>query len=503
MLFASTLTRYKMPTQSTWCLMDRSAKTKKNSAEKATGTKQKRTKLPNFLNNPMGVNSWTEASEWLAYRNIEDIECITPDLAGVPRGKMMPTNKFISNTSLALPSALFRKTISGDYPEESGDFRYDPNDGDLKLMPDLSTLCAVPWESDPTAAVICDPVDASGLAVKYTPRAVLKRVIKAYHDKGWTPVVAPEIEFYLVARNVNPDYPLQPPTGRSGRPIAGGQAYSIAGVNEFDELIDDIYHFSDGQGLEIDTLIHEEGPSQLEINLRHGDPLALADQVFMFKRTLREAALKHDMYATFMAKPIQDVAGSAMHIHQSVIETQTGKNIFSNIDGSESDLFRSFIGGMQYYIPRALCMFAPYVNSYRRLAPDMAAPVNTAWGYDNRTTAFRIPASEPHARRVENRLPGSDANPYLAMAASLTCGYLGMVNSLVPSDPTSDSANEGEISLPRNLLEAVALLEEEKAFSTILGREFIANYAGVKRGEFETFMQVISPWEREFLLMNV
>lgn len=483
--------------------MAKPVKAIKSAAEKAIGTKQKRKQIPDYIKTPLGVKSWDEAAEWLAYRNIEDIECITPDLAGVPRGKMMPTNKFTSNTALALPSALFRKTISGDYPEESGDFRYDPNDGDLKLMPDLSTLCAVPWESDPTAAVICDLVDPNGEAVGYTPRAVLKHVIAAYAAKGWTAVVAPEIEFYLVARNTDPDYPLQPPTGRSGRPIAGGQAYSIAGINEFDELIDDIYHFSEAQGLEIDTLIHEEGPSQLEINLRHGDPLALADQVFMFKRTLREAALKHDMYATFMAKPIQSAAGSAMHIHQSVIDSKTGENIFSNPDGSESDLFRSFIGGMQHYIPRALVMLAPYVNSYRRLAPEMAAPVNTAWGYDNRTTAFRIPTSDARARRVENRLPGSDANPYLALAASLACGYLGMVNGLVPTDPTSTTANEGEISLPRGLLEAVSLMEEEEAFGSILGREFIANYAGVKRGEFETFMQVISPWEREFLLMNV
>ncbi|MDZ7823599.1 MAG: glutamine synthetase family protein [Ahrensia sp.] len=451
----------------------------------------------------MGVKTWSEAAEWLAYRNIEDIECITPDLAGVPRGKMMPTNKFTSNTALALPSALFRKTISGEYPEESGDFRYDPNDGDLKLMPDLSTLCAVPWETDATAAVICDLVDSAGEAVKYTPRAVLKRVIAAYNAKGWTPIVAPEIEFYIVARNIDPDYPLEPPVGRSGRAIAGGQAYSISGINEFDELIDDIYHFSEGQGLEIDTLIHEEGPSQLEINLRHGDPLALADQVFMFKRTLREAALKHDMYATFMAKPMQGQAGSAMHIHQSVLNTKTGANIFSNDDGSESELFRAFIGGMQHYVPRALVMFAPYVNSYRRLSPEMAAPVNTAWGYDNRTTAFRIPPSDARARRVENRLPGSDANPYLALAASLACGYLGMVNGLVPTDATSQTANEGAITLPRGLLEAVALLEADDALKSVLGREFVANYAGVKRGEFETFMQVISPWEREFLLMNV
>ena len=149
--------------------------------------------------------------------------------------------------------------------------------------------------------------------------------MRAYAERGLKPVVAPEIEFYLVRKNPDPDYPLTPPVGRSGRPIGGGAGYSIAGVNEFDELIDDIYHFSESQGLEIDTLIHEEGAGQLEINLRHGDPIELADQVFMFKRTIREAALKHEIYATFMAKPIQGQPGSAMHIHQSVLDKKTGR----------------------------------------------------------------------------------------------------------------------------------------------------------------------------------
>ena len=462
-----------------------------------------RARTPAFVKNHRGVKNWKEVSAWLEWRGIEDIECITPDQAGIARGKMMPSKKFTSNTSRALPSAVFMTTISGGYPENGNGFAYPEDDGDLKLMPDLSTLAVVPWESDPTAQVICDIVDTDGQAVSYTPRNVLKNIVKLYNDRGWKPVVAPEIEFYLVAKNDDPDYPLHPPKGRSGRSILGGQSYSIAGINEFDELIDDIYHFSEKQGLEIDTLIHEEGPAQLEINLRHGDPVELADQVFMFKRTIREAALKHGIYATFMAKPMQGQAGSAMHIHQSVVEIETGKNVFSNADGSASEEFFHFIGGMQAFIPKALVMMAPYVNSYRRLTPDMAAPVNSAWGYDNRTTAFRVPVSDANSRRVENRLPSSDANPYLALAASLGCGLLGIKNRLDPTPPTEDSANEGEIDLPRDLLKAVSLLEDEPALAEVFSKEFIGLYAGVKRGEFETFMQVISPWEREFLLLNV
>ncbi|MDN2565821.1 glutamine synthetase family protein [Aquibium sp. A9E412] len=462
-----------------------------------------RTRVPAFVKSLRGVKSWKEAGAWLEWRGIEDIECITPDQAGVARGKMMPSKKFTSNTSLALPSAVFMTTISGGYPENGGGFAYPEDDGDLKLVPDLSTLSVVPWESDPTAQVICDLVHQDGRVVEFTPRNVLRRVIDEYAARGLKPIVAPEIEFYLVDKNPDPDYPLTPPVGRSGRPIGGGQGYSIAGVNEFDELIDDIYHFCETQGLEIDTLIHEEGAGQLEINLRHGDPVELADQVFLFKRTIREAALKHDTYATFMAKPIQEQPGSAMHIHQSVIDAKTGQNAFSDEAGGETDLFRHFLGGMQRHVPNALIMLAPYVNSYRRLTQGASVPVNTRWGYDNRTTAFRVPRSDPGARRVENRIPSSDANPYLALAASLACGLIGILEKSEPDAPAGSAVNQDEIELPRGLLEAVALFERDAALGAILGEPFVTTYAAIKRAEFETFMEVISPWEREYLLLNV
>ncbi|MBL0848490.1 MAG: glutamine synthetase [Candidatus Liberibacter ctenarytainae] len=454
--------------------------------------------------NVRGVKNWDQAEQWLKHHGIEDIECITPDLAGIPRGKMMPASKFVSNIPLSIPSAIYRHTISGEDIKSPSPFRHEQGDGDLRLSPDLSTLSVVPWETDPTAQVICDVIDHNNEEVTYTPRNVLKRVLDSYTQNGIKPIVAPEIEFYLIAKNKDPDYPLHPPKGRSGRSIRGGQGYSIMGINEFDEIIDDIWDFSEKQGLEIDTLIHEEGPAQFEINLRCGDPLTLADQVFLFKRTIREAAFKHDIYATFMAKPMQNYPGSAMHIHQSVVDIQSNNNIFSHPDGSETEFFRFFIGGLQKYIPKALVMLAPFVNSYRRMALDTGCPVNNAWGYDNRTTAFRIsPFSDAMTKRIENRLPSSDTNPYLAIATSLACGLLGILQKIQPTEPTEESANQKAINLPRGLLEAVTLLEETSDFRDIFGSKFIDIYTILKRNEFETFMQVISPWEREFLLLNV
>ncbi len=450
-----------------------------------------------------GVESMDAAKRWLSNRNLEDIECIVPDLAGVARGKMMPVNKFVVGPVMNLPSSIFCQTITGEYPEEDENFKYDPTDGDIILKPDLSTLTTVPWASDPTAQVIHDAFTRDGRPVEIAPRQVLRRIVNLFDRRGWQCVVAPEMEFYLVKPNTDPDYQLEPPIGRSGRPESGRRSFSIAAVNEFDDLFDDIYDFSEAQGLEIDTLIHEEGAAQMEINLRHGDPIQLADQVFLFKRTIREAALRHNMYATFMAKPMSREPGSAMHIHQSLVDAETGLNIFSDEDGNPTPEFFQFIAGQQKYLPAVMCMLAPYVNSYRRLQRHTAAPINVKWGYDNRTVGIRVPNSGPQARRVENRVPSSDANPYLAIAASLASGYLGIEQGLTPDHPVDGSAGGMPFGLPRGLLEAVALFEETEELVDIFGRAFVSTFRAVKEAEYETFMRVISPWEREHLLLSV
>ncbi len=450
-----------------------------------------------------GVTGVDAARQWCRARRIEDVECIIPDQAGVARGKLMPTEKFFGGHPMTLPASIFTQTITGDYPEEEEAFTEGLTDGDLLFRPDFSTLAIVPWASDPTAQVIHDAFHKDGTPFEIAPRQVLRRVIELYARRGLKPVVAPEMEFYLVKPNVDPDYPLEPPVGRSGRPERARQAYSITAVNEFEALFDDVYEFSEAQGLEIDTLAHEDGTAQMEINLRHGDPVELADQVFLFKRTIREAALRHNMYATFMAKPIADEPGSAMHIHHSVVDIETGLNVFSAADGSHTPAFLSYIAGMQTYIPRVMCMMAPFVNSYRRLSRNTSAPINVRWGYDNRTVGLRVPLSDPEDRRVENRVPSSDANPYLAIAASLACGYLGLVGELEPDKPQEGPNKDAAFTLPRSILDAVRLLENTPELVDIFGETFVRTYRAIKETEFETFMGVISAWEREYLLLSV
>jgi glutamine synthetase len=239
------------------------------------------------------------------------------------------------------------------------------------------------------------------------------------------------------------------------------------------------------------------------MNFNHGNPLLLADQAFLFKRTVREAGLRHEVYATFMAKPMQDEPGSSMHIHQSLYSAKSGRNIFSQANGKDTKLFKNHIAGLQRYLPMVMPLLGPNVNSYRRLVPESDAPINTHWGYDNRTVGLRVPHSEPTSRRVENRLPGADANPYLAIATSLACGYLGMVEKLSPRPPVKGSAYRLAHTLPKTLYDALHRFNTTRALKSVLGQRFIDAVTVVKETELEAYQKVISSWEREHLLLNV
>ncbi len=446
-------------------------------------------------------------TKWLKDRRITEVECITPDQTGIARGKIMPTSKFLVEKGIRLPESVLLQTATGDYPDDEAYYSIlDPKDIDMLLRPDANAVYMVPWALEPTAVVIHDCFDVDGNLISLSPRAVLKRVLGLYAEKGWKPIVAPEVEFYLTQRCTDPDLPLEPPVGRSGRKESGRQSFSIDAANEYDPIIEDIYDWCEAQELDIDTLIHEEGTAQMEFNFRHGDALELADQVFIFKRTVREAALKHNIGATFMAKPITGEPGSSMHIHQSLVDANTGRNLFSEEDGTASPLFLNYIGGLQKYIPLLMPMFAPNVNSYRRYLPgaDGNAPVNIEWGEENRTVGLRVPSSAPEARRVENRLPGADTNAYLSLAANLAAGYLGMVNAIEPRPEVSGRRGaEADPELPFNLEYALAVMSEAEDIREIFGDKFIDGFIATRWAEYEGFKRVISSWEREYLLATV
>ena len=442
------------------------------------------------------------ARDYIKDTRLEEVECIISDTTGISRGKCMPARKFGRLDPMYLPDSIFYQTVTGSYVDID-EIENQYTEGDMLLTPDFSSATAAPWTGDITLQIIHDVTDSTGKPMPLIPRNVLKRVLSFFEADGLVPVVAPEMEFFLVARNTDPNQPITPKLGRTGRPAASMQAYSMSAVDEYGPVIDDIYDFAEAQGFEIDTIIQEGGAGQVEINLKHGDAVKLADEVFYFKRLIKEAALRHDCYATFMAKPMGDQPGSAMHIHHSVLDAKTGKNIFNDAKSQPTEAFGHFIAGLQTYLPAATPFIAPYVNSYRRYVANFSAPINLEWAENNRTTGIRVPISEPESRRIENRVVGMDCNPYIGLAASLACGYLGLKNKLIPRKAVTGEAYDANRDIPTSLREALNLLDESAEMMDIMGPEFTAVYKAAKHKELEDFQEVISPWEREHLLMNV
>ena len=313
-------------------------------------------------------------------------------------------------------------------------------------------------------------------------------------------MVATELEFFVFAPNTDPSQPFQPPTGLDGRREDGHSAFSVSSNNGLRPFFSEVYACMAALGLPRDTFMHEMGVSQFEINLLHGDPLLLADQTFLFKHLLKEVALKHGLIVVCMAKPLAHTPCSSMHIHQSIVDIDNGHNVFSAEDGQPTATFRHFIAGQQACMADFTALFAPNVNSYQRLCHPFASPNNACWSHDNRAAGLRIPASSPVARRVENRLPGADANPYLAIAASLAAGLYGIERRLEPSDPIQGEFEVPDnLSLPCTLHAALERLKRSQLAKELFGKEFIEGYIASKTMELTSFYDEITPWERRVL----
>ncbi len=441
----------------------------------------------------------TDGHSSLAERltGIDEIECVTADLNGVPRGKVMTAEGFLEGRRLQMARGVLLQCIMGGYPPARF---YGSDDGDLALNADPRQIHRLPWSETPRALAICDADELSGESSRLSTRGQLKQVIARYAALGLAPVVATELEFFVFADNDDPAQPFRPPVGLDGRREEGYSAFSVSSNNGLRPFFKEVYEGMAALGLPRDTFMHEMGVSQFEINLLHGDPLLLADQTFLFKHLLKEVALKHGLIVVCMAKPLAHTPGSSMHIHQSLVEISSGRNVFSDDAGQPTAMFRHFIGGLQAGLADFTALFAPNVNSYQRLCHPYASPNNACWSHDNRAAGLRIPASSPVARRVENRLPGADANPYLAIAASLAAGLHGIENEL---EPTAAIQGEFEVpdnlSLPCTLHAALERLKRSQLARELFGNEFIEGYIASKTMELTSFFDEITPWERRVL----
>jgi len=430
-------------------------------------------------------------------QGIDEIDCVTPDLNGVPRGKVMTAAGFLEGRRLQLARGVLLQCIMGGYPAARF---YGSDDGDLALNAEPSQIHRLPWSESPRALAICDADELDGRSSGLSTRGLLKRVLARYAAHGWQPVVATELEFFVFAANPDPQLPFQPPVGLDGRREDGGSAFSVSSGNGLRPFFAEVYRCMEALGLPRDTFMHEMGVSQFEINLLHGDALQLADQTFLFKHVLKEVGFKHGLSVVCMAKPLSHTPGSSMHIHQSVVEQGSGRNIFTADNGEATPAFYHFIGGQQAAMADFTLLFAPHVNSYQRLCHPYASPNNACWSADNRAAGLRIPASAPVARRVENRLPGADANPYLALAASLAAGLHGLERELQPSAPIQGEFEvPEELALPCTMHAAIERLKRSELAIELFGAEFIEGYIASKTLELTSFYDEITPWERRVL----
>jgi glutamine synthetase len=430
------------------------------------------------IENPMAtssdVNSFADLERWLDEQSVTEVECLVPDLSGVARGKILPRDRFTEERGMRLPEGTIALSVTGEAPTQGPYFDViRATDPDIHLRPDPSTVRIVPWANDPTGQVIHDCYDAAGRLVPFAPRSVLRRVCRLYEEAGWLPVVAPELEFYLVARNDDPDMPLRAPIGRSGRPGDLAPVVLDRCGQRVRPVVRGCLRVLQGDGAE------RRHAHPRDRRRADGDQLLPCPSARPRRRgVLLQAHVARSGVAPRHACDVHGQAdrgraGSAMHIHQSITDKASGRNLFSNADGTPSREFAWYIGGLQRYVPAATALFAPYVNSYRRLTRFTAAPINIQWGSDNRTVGIRSPVASAAARRVENRVGGADANPYVAMAATLACGWLGLRQRIEPGPECTGNAYLDDYALPRSLSEALQALRDDTDLREILGLEFV------------------------------
>jgi glutamine synthetase len=432
----------------------------------------------------------------IQHHQISEVECVFPTINATLRGKLMRGHDFAEGKELRIARAVILQTINGEYCDAHV---IGATDNDTILKPDYSTYKQLPWHTN-RAWVLHDCMNFDGTPSEHAPRNVLKKILAQYHTLGLQAVVAPEIEFYLFKRDG------QEATGFNPPPLRGGSAelerqmgYSLNSTAELRDFWSQLQAAFDALEIRTDTWLHEMAPNQFELNLLHGDPLKLADDVVLFKYTLREIAAQHGLNAVFMAKPLADYDGSSMHLHQSIVD-KNGQNIFSAPNSEATPDFYAYIAGLQQYMVDLMPLMAPYVNSWRRYAPGTQAPVNFQWGHDNRTVGLRVPHASAAARRVENRFAGSDANPYLAMAVSLACGLRGMQEKLSPTEPVD---HHDGYDFPRQIAigleSAIPQLNRSKVARDLFGDAFIDAFCNVKEIELAHLMHEVSSWDRRYL----
>lgn len=435
---------------------------------------------------------------------VETVEVLLPDNNGVLRGKWLPRSSLLKafKGGLKLPVTTLSFDIWG---RDIAELVFASGDADGQCVPVIDSLNVIPWLERPTGQMLVQMANMDGTPYPADSRVVLQQVVDRYREKGLYPVVAMELEFYLFkAERDSHGRPLHTGLDNQGNSPVGGQAYSLDLMQEYSEVFHEIRKACEALNVPVDTLVKEAAPSQYEINLHHSnDPIKAADDAIMLKRVIKSIAKKHGLIASFMAKPFGDEAGNGMHVHYSLLNA-AGENVYDDGTESGSDMLRHAIAGLADSMEDCMAIFAPNQNSYRRFQPGCHAPLSPSWGYENRTVSLRVPAGDTKAMRIEHRVSGADANPYLVLAAILAGAYAGIVEEKTAAEPTEGNAYAvHQPSLPAFWPDALKAFDQSTFVPKYLNATFQKVYSVSKWQELNEFRRAVSPMEYDAYLTSV
>ncbi|PTM96198.1 glutamine synthetase family protein [Mycoplana dimorpha] len=435
-------------------------------------------------------------NDWLINaESVESIQAVVCDLNGILRGKRVPVGqaKKVLEGGIRMPLSIVGVDVWGEDIVNSSQV-FTSGDQDGVCSPTGRGALPVGWTLKPSAVVPLWLFKEDGEPFLADPRQALAHIVRQYHELGLRPVVASEMEFYLI--DPEPDHAEPPISPYTGKRLDSDAILSIDELDDFGQFFSDVYAECERQNVPADSAVAENGIGQFEINLVHSDdPLKAADDALFFKRIIKGVARKHGFAATFMAKPYGLRSGSGMHVHFSLVD-EAGRNVFD--DGTEqgSDILRHAVAGLTRGMAETTLLFAPHYNSYRRLRPDTHAPTSITWGYENRTAAIRIPGGNPAARRIEHRVAGADANPYLVMAGILGAALMGIRNKWEPPPPVVGSAYQMKAPrIPSEWGSAVSAFENGSIVSEIFDPDFRSMLIACKRQEIAGFAEQVTDFE--------
>ena len=439
---------------------------------------------------------------WLdEHPEFRNIRIGASDLNGQARGKRVPVRfaRKMEEEGTRFPMSVFNLDIWGEDVEDSP-LVFEIGDPDGVLLPTERGYVPMPWLSTPSALLPMWMFHEDGRPFDGDPRHALRRVLDRYAERGLTPVVATEMEFYLVDDSGNEL--RQPPSPRSGKRRPGAEILSLRALDAFDKFFTELYDACDAMDIPAEAAISEVGLGQFEINLVHvPDAMKAADDAWLFKMLVRGLARNHGFAASFMAKPYEDYAGNGLHTHFSVID-RYGRNLFANGTYEGTPLLHSAIAGCLTGIPDLALIFAPHANSYERLVPESHAPTGICWAYDNRTASVRVPGGSFGARRIEHRVAGGDVNPYLFLAAVLGSALIGIEDGLTPPPPIEGNAYDQDLAqIPDTWELAIDRFESSAIARRIFPQAIIDNFVMTKRQELH-YMKELTPRQQLELYLD-